>query len=266
MKYLSNDAIADIKASGWEVVTNRLDYQGLLLLDRAGSMNPALGDVKVRQAINYAFDREGMLQAVNNGFGTVTEQIFPKSSPAYDPALDTYYSYDPAKAKSLLAEAGYPNGFELEMPSTTLVGTTVFDLIAQQLGDVGITVKYTDVGNDFINAILAPKYPATWMQLQEDPNEWQVAKFSISPDGVFNPFHYTDATVDGYLTTIQNGTDAERGAAAKELNAYIVEQAWFAPWYRNEGGFAFNPGQGGPSRCRRQATPTRCWYDIKPAS
>ena len=60
-----------------------------MLLDRAGKMNPALDDVRVRQAINYAIDRDALLKAVDKGYGTVTGQIFPKISPAYDPALDT---------------------------------------------------------------------------------------------------------------------------------------------------------------------------------
>ncbi len=44
------------------------------------------------------------------GYGTVTGQIFPKTQPAYDPALDTMYPYDPNKAKQLLSDAGYGSG------------------------------------------------------------------------------------------------------------------------------------------------------------
>ena len=81
-------------------------------------MNPALKDVRVRQAINYAFDKAGLLKAYGKGYGTPTAQIFPPSRRRTTPALDAKYPYDLAKAKSLLAEAGYPNGFTLAMPST----------------------------------------------------------------------------------------------------------------------------------------------------
>ncbi len=62
------------------------------------------------------------------------------------------------------------------MPRTAVLGTTIYTLIAQQLADVGITVKYTDAGNNFIADLLAPKYPATWL-LEQDP-DWQLIQFS----------------------------------------------------------------------------------------
>ena len=85
-------------------------------------MDPALGDVKVRQALNYAFDREGLLTALQFDHGTVTTQVFPATSDAYDPELDSYYDYDPEKAKELLAEAGYPDGLTISMPAVTAAG------------------------------------------------------------------------------------------------------------------------------------------------
>jgi ABC-type oligopeptide transport system, periplasmic component len=109
-KIADNTTISEVEGSGWTIASNELDFQGLLLLDRAGAMAPELGDVRVRRAINLAFDREALLESLQNGYGTVTEQIFPASSVAYDTALDSTYGYDPEGAKTLLTEAGYPNG------------------------------------------------------------------------------------------------------------------------------------------------------------
>ena len=238
-KLINNDFIDQVKGSGYSLVDWELDWTGLILLDRAGKMNPALKDIKVRQALNHAFDKEGLLKAYAKGYGSLTSQIFPTNSPAYDAALDTRYPYDAAKAKSLLAEAGYPNGFELSMPSTARVGTTLWSLITQQLKDVGITVKFTDAGANFIPDMLAPKYAATWMVLQQDPTDSQIINFEISPQATFNPFKYTDAKVTGLLDKFVNAkSDEEAGAASKELNAYIVEQAWFAPWFRVKSHYA----------------------------
>ncbi|WP_292907331.1 ABC transporter substrate-binding protein [Microbacterium sp.] len=237
VKLASNDNLAEVEGAGWTVNANELDFQGLLLLDRAGTMNPALADVRVRQALNYAFDRDGLLQALQAGNGTVTTQVFPKSSAAYDPELDDYYTYDPKKAKELLAEAGYADGLTLSMPSSTLLGASTYTLIEQQLNDVGIKVEYTDPGNNFIADLLAPKYAASFMALEQNP-DWQLIQFMIAPTAIFNPFGYDDPKVDEYISQIQFGDEKTQESVAKELNKYIVEQAWFAPFYRVQGSFA----------------------------
>ncbi|MFK0113593.1 ABC transporter substrate-binding protein [Streptomyces sp. NPDC091217] len=230
---------AQLKSAGLKLYGMEQNWQGLILFDRNGKMNPALANLKVRQAINYAIDRKAMLKAVVKGDGTVSGQIFGKTNAGYDAALDDVYPYDPNKAKQLLKEAGYASGLTLSMPQFGFVGTTVFDLTKQYLGAVGITVKYTQVpNNNAISDVLTPKYAATWFPLQQDPTPWQVANFEIAPAAVWNPFHVKNAKVDGYLKTIQTGDDAAATQAAKDLNKYVVDQAWFDPWFRMEGFFA----------------------------
>lgn len=263
VKLVNNDALTEVEGAGWTVNANELDFQGLLLLDRAGSMDPALGDVKVRQAINYAFDRAGLLTALQTDHGTVTTQVFPATSDAYDPELDSYYDYDPEKAKELLAEAGYPDGLTIQMPTVSVLGATTYTLVAQQLADVGITVEATDVpmGN-FIADLLAPKYPASFMALEQNP-DWQLIQFMIAPTAVFNPFKYQDPQVDEYIKEIQYGDEATQASVAKELNTYIVEQAWFAPFYRVQGSFATD------ANTTVKVLPTNAYpaiYDFQPKS
>jgi peptide/nickel transport system substrate-binding protein len=228
---------AEVEAAGYTLSPFELDWTGLIIFDRDGSLNPALADVKVRQALNYAIDGAAMLTAVGEGLGTPTSQIFPESSAAYDKKLDDRYAYDPDEAKKLLAEAGYADGLTLDLPITTLANPAIFTLVEQQLKDVGITVNYTDTGNNFIPDILAPKYGVTWMQLQQD-NDWALINFELTPAASFNPTHYQDPTVDALVATIGTATGDEADAALKELNAYIVEQAWFAPWYRVQSNYA----------------------------
>ncbi|MCI2957051.1 ABC transporter substrate-binding protein [Agromyces atrinae] len=262
LKLANNDNLAEVEGAGWTINANELDFQGLLLLDRAGTMNPALADVRVRQALNYAFDREALLTALQGGNGTVTGQVFPASSAAYDPALDDRYGYDPEKAKELLAEAGYADGLTISMPSSTVLGATTYTLIAQQLADIGVTVENTDPGNNFIADLLAPKFPAAFMALEQNP-DWQLIQFMISPTAIFNPFKYEDPTVDALIAEIQNGDEATQEAKAKELNEYIVEQAWFAPFYRVQGSFATD------ANTTVEVLPTNAFpaiYDFKPKS
>ena len=100
--------IPQIKDAGFTVYPLQLNWAGLSLFDRNGKMSGPLGKVKVRQAINDAFDRTALLKDMSDGYGSVTTQVFPTNSPGYESSLNSYYSFDPAKARQLLAEAGLP--------------------------------------------------------------------------------------------------------------------------------------------------------------
>jgi glutathione transport system substrate-binding protein len=71
-----------------------------------------LDNVKVRQALNFATDRGALVAALLRGYGTAANSPLPPTNPFYDKSLATY-TYDPEKAKALLAEAGLPNGFTM---------------------------------------------------------------------------------------------------------------------------------------------------------
>ncbi|WP_440152458.1 ABC transporter substrate-binding protein [Arthrobacter sp. SAFR-179] len=228
--------IQEAEAAGYKNNSFEGNWTGLILFDRAGKTNPALKDVRVRQALNYAFDTKALLDAVNQGRGSTTTQVFPPSSDAYDASLDSRYAYDPAKAKKLLADAGYANGFTLQMPSTPLVNSSIFTLITQQLKEVGVTVETVDAGNNFIADLLAAKYAASYMILEQQ-SDWQLINMKIAPNAAWNPYKYEDPTVDQLINKIHLGSGDEQKSAAKELNKYIVEQAWFAPWYRPQNSF-----------------------------
>ena len=238
---LLTDAIPDVKAAGWTVQQQEMEWVGLTLVDRDGSMNSPLGDVKVRQAINQAFDREALLEGLETGQGTATTQVFRAESAGFDPALDDLYPYDPEAAKQLLADAGYPDGFSLSLPTLPALPEPFFATIRDQLGAIGIDVGYTDEGNEYFGAILTPKYPAYLMFLEQAPNDWQFVNFLLSEDAVWNPSHYGDATSKELITTIQTTDGDEQAAATKELGKYVTEQAWFAPWYRRKSAFATAP-------------------------
>lgn len=221
------------EAAGYTVNESALDWYGFLIVDRAGSIVPALGDVRVRQAINYALDRKALLETIGSGYGEVTAQIFAPWSPGFDPVLDTAYEYDVERAKELLAEAGYADGFEVSMPRTSIVPSAHWTLMADQLAQIGITVNYEEVQpSDFISSILAGKYPMTWFQLQMGPTDWQLAQFQIAETATWNPLHYTTPEVGEWISVIQTGSEEESKTAATDLNAYIVDEAWNAPFYR----------------------------------
>ena len=96
-------------------------------------------DKRVRMAANHAIDRKAINQAETLGFSRITASIIPHSFEfAWQPPL---WSYDPAKAKKLLAEAGYPNGFNAGEYSVDSAYSSVVEAIVNYLGVVGITAK-----------------------------------------------------------------------------------------------------------------------------
>jgi peptide/nickel transport system substrate-binding protein len=229
-------SMEQVEAAGFVAYPSENNWQGLFLFDRQGQLNPALGDVRVRQAIAHAIDRDAMLEAVAGGRGTVTGQIFNPDNPAYDESLDDQYPYDPDRAKELLDEAGYADGFTLQMPLVQLGTTAVYDLTQQYLEEVGITVEFVNTPvADIIGELVGAKYAAAFFILQQLPTAWQDANLTIAQTAPFNVFHGQDSTVDGLLQTIQTGSQADSDKAAQELNQYVVDQAWFVPFFRAQG-------------------------------
>ncbi|MFE4833059.1 ABC transporter substrate-binding protein [Arthrobacter sp. NPDC056691] len=213
-----------------KLAANEVDWQGLLLLDRDGAKNPALANVKVRQAINYAFDRKTILDQVMLGQGTPTSQPFGKASGAWTEELENYYSYDPAKAKQLLKEAGYENGVTLEIPGVPGFETQI-SVIQQQLADVGITLKVgAALTNTFTSDVAAQKFTTMYFSLFQGEPTVAVNQI-VSTKALYNPFKNTTPELQAKIDAVQKG-GAEAGKLAQEVNKYVVEQAWFAPLFR----------------------------------
>jgi peptide/nickel transport system substrate-binding protein len=102
-----------------------------------------LNDIRVRQALNYAIDRETIIKQLYLGFGRPAASIVAAQAPAFDAAV-TPYPYDPERAKRLLAEAGYPAGFEIEFDYFT--GSiadhyTPSQAVAGYLRNIGIRLR-----------------------------------------------------------------------------------------------------------------------------
>lgn len=105
-------------------------------------------DVRVRQAMNYAIDREAIVKNVLGGYGKVTNGPIVEGEFGWRPELEEYgYEYDPAKAKQLLTEAGYPNGFQVTFdtrPGTFPKDDETPQVIAQYLAKVGVKAKIVE--------------------------------------------------------------------------------------------------------------------------
>ncbi|GGX62957.1 ABC transporter substrate-binding protein [Streptomyces fructofermentans] len=94
---------------------------------------------KVVDAVRYAVDRQEFVDKLTFGYGEVTNQPFPKGYVAYDPESENAYAHDPAKAKKLLAEAGYKSG-ELKLNLVIPAEDPQAEVVQSQLAKVGIKV------------------------------------------------------------------------------------------------------------------------------
>ncbi|NCT90791.1 ABC transporter substrate-binding protein [Cellulomonas sp. APG4] len=187
----------------------------------ANQARPPFDDVRVRQALAYAIDREAIAQVTQYGNATVNQLAIPETSGWYT-AYDTY-SHDPARASELLEEAGV-DGLEIDMMVTSEYPETVTaaQAIASQLAEIGVTVTPREL--DF----------ATWLDEQGqgnfdllmlswlgniDPDDFYYAQHHST--GSFNFQGYANPEVDALLDEARTETDE---AARKDLYAEAATQ------------------------------------------
>lgn len=130
--------------SKYTVVQGTSNGEVVLGMNQGKGGNPALQNVKVRQAINHAIDRKALLDSVWGGKGTLIGSMVPPTDPWYEDLSKTY-GYDPAKAKQLLAEAKVSN-LKLRLRVPTLpYGPSAAQFITSQLKAVGIAVAVEEL-------------------------------------------------------------------------------------------------------------------------
>jgi peptide/nickel transport system substrate-binding protein len=114
----------------------------MLVLDVGGKTSKALKDVRVRQALNYAVDRKTLTAAFAGKWGVATSEV--GTFDGFDSKYQNHYPYNPAKAKQLLAAAGYAQGLSLDVLSLGpfgATGTPLIEALAKEWQDVGIKVN-----------------------------------------------------------------------------------------------------------------------------
>jgi len=191
----------------------------------------------VRQAMNWAVDMDAIIQSLFSGYATPIAGFIVEGNLGYDPSIKPY-GYDPEKAKQLLAEAGYPNGFKIKMAAPTGVYMhfeQVCQAIVNYLKDIGIDVdlefmetgKYWDLeakkqlpplfGDSWSNAI-----GEAYQRLKGALGGWE-ASYSA----------WYDPKIDEMLDKIIQTIDREeRGRLYTELMRYMKENPPFIYLYQ----------------------------------
>ncbi len=121
--------------------------EGTMNLVQALYLNNAeapFDDVRVRQALCYAVDKQGVIDLAFDGYGSpIGSSMYPAFAKYFDDSLTDYYPHDVEKAKALLTEAGYPDGFEMTItvPSNYQPHVDTAQVVVEQLKAVGVNAK-----------------------------------------------------------------------------------------------------------------------------
>ncbi|MEE2057235.1 ABC transporter substrate-binding protein [Rhodococcus artemisiae] len=188
-----------------------------------------LDKLEVRQAINHAIDRVPLVEALMPG-SEVTHQHARRGFPAYEPALENVYEYDPERARALLAEAGYSKGIDLGdlLVSQAIVPGTS-DAVIEQLAEAGIRVRPIVIDGQTISSQWIEGRNAAMLTFAQTGTEFSAGAATrwgprFQPGGMSQEF--TTLLADSADNRLD---DAKRAARYQRVNKYLVEEAIAAP-------------------------------------
>ncbi len=200
----------------------------------------ATNHVLVRQAINYAIDREKIVTYFRNGAVTPAYSGFiPKGMPGYDSMHSYGYHYDPQKALALLEEAGFPNGKGLK---TTTVLTPdnyadIVNFIANQLQEVGIPIQVEILQANLLRQQMsrskAMMFRAQWIADYPDAETYLVffnGKLPAPP----NYTRFNNATYDKWYDEAMQAEDSLRFALYRKMDSLATRQAPLIPLFYDQ--------------------------------
>ena len=176
-------------------------------------------DVRVRQALCYAIDRQQILDLAFDGYGTLLgSSMYPAFSKYFDDELTNYYTYNTEKAKELLTEAGYPNGFDMTItvPSNYQSHMDTAQVIVEQLKAVGI------------NATIQPVTWESWVQDTYSNRQFQSTVVGVDASNADYDALFAQAQAcydDGEQTALYRAM--EKNLAENAANVYIQDMADF---------------------------------------
>lgn len=188
-------------------------------------------DVRVRQALSYAVDKNEIMTLVSDGKGTpIASSMFPAFGRYYMDELNDVYSYDPEKAKSLLAEAGYPDGFSftITVPSNYTQHVDTAQVLAEQLKRINVKadIELVEWETWLSDAYVGRNYEATVVGIDASSMTARalLERFNSTADNNFINFKNKDYD-EAFRNAISSPFEAEQTQYYKECETILTEEA-----------------------------------------
>ena len=190
-----------------------------------------LNNVEVRRALCHAISVEGIMDLVFDGEGTpLGSSMYPAFGKYFCEELTGYYAYDPDKAIQMLAEAGYPDGFDLELTIASNITQYVetSQVVAEQLKAVGVnaTITLVDWETWLSQVYIGRDYEATIVDFDASTMTARALLERFTSGYPKNISYFADEEYDeSYAAAISAATDEEQIAAYKRCQEILTEQA-----------------------------------------
>lgn len=230
---LDPDTRAAVEATGIRTIDRKGPMVLALPLRTIGMPDSPLLDKRVRQALNYAVDKQTIKTYLLDGLMEVASQVVTPSVVGYNPDINPY-AFDPERAKTLLQEAGYGDGFDMEIAvfSGQVPGDTlIFQKVSQDLEAVGVNVElrrlpYSEFSRRFISG--------DWGDMESYATVWSSIKFHDAMY-VIERFFACDSVIpffcsEDLMPQIQAArTELDQNVRTQLLQSIIAELHELAP-------------------------------------
>jgi ABC-type transport system substrate-binding protein len=216
-----------------------IEYLGILI----DSANPLVKTSpvklqKVRQAINYGFDRRKMILYLRNSIGIPAESGFiPVGLPSFDSSQVKGYSYDPQKARQLLREAGFSNNAMSPIKLFTIpIYADMADYIAKQLSEIGLNVQVDVVQKSLLLEMTSGSkalfFRGSWLADYPDGENYLSVFYSKNPAPP-NYTRYHNPHFDAlFEKALAETNDSLRYALYRQADQVVIQDAPVVPlWY-----------------------------------
>jgi peptide/nickel transport system substrate-binding protein len=249
--YLTDDQARELGGQFDVLIGSSNLVQALFL----NNIEPPFDDLRVRQALCNTIDPQQIMDMVAGGNGTeIGSNMFPAFGKYYDPELAGYYEPDIAKAKELLTQAGYPDGFNMTItvPSNYQFHVDTAQVIVEQLKQINVTAKielvewaswYSDTyrGRKFQSTIIgldAELAPSALLDRYGSQDNSNFVNFS-DPD-YDRILAEAIATVDDTVK-IKNYKELQKILTEQAASVYLQDPAFYVALKPTLGGYTFYP-------------------------